>query len=74
MGKMINTKNVGSHGYVSPDNKYLFFTSERNPYFPYPDHNLTYDEIVKIFNSPLNGSYNIYWVSAKIIEELKPKK
>jgi Tol biopolymer transport system component len=77
MGKKINTENDGMHGFhgfVSPDSKYLFFTSDRNPYFPHPDHNLTYDEIVKIFNSPLNGSYNIYWVDARIIEELKPKK
>jgi Tol biopolymer transport system component len=72
MGREINTENTGFHGFVSPDNKYLFFTSSRNPYFPHPDHNLTYDEIVKIFNSPLNGSYNIYWVSTDIIEELKP--
>ena len=54
--------------------KYLFFTSARNPFFPYPEHNLTYDEIVKIFNSPLNGSYNVYWVDAKVIEKLKPKE
>lgn len=74
MGKKINTKNTGFHGFVSPDSKYLFFTSARNPHFPHPDHNLTYDEIVKIFNSPLNGSNNIYWVSTKIIEELKPQK
>lgn len=72
MGKEINTESAGSHGFVSPDGKYLFFTSGRNPYFPYPDQKLTYDEIVQIFNSPLNGSYNIYWVDAKIIEELKP--
>lgn len=71
MGKKINTENAGIHGFVSPDSKYLFFTSERSPYFPHPDHNLTYDEIVKIFNSPLNGSYNIYWVDAGIIEKLK---
>jgi len=74
MGKTINTENAGSHGFVSPDSQYLFFTSERNPYFPCPDHPLTYDEIVNIFNSPLNGSYNIHWISAKIIEELRPKE
>jgi len=73
MEKKINTENTGFHGFVSPDSKYLFFTSSRSPYFPYPDHNLTYDEIVKIFNSPLNGSYNIYWVDAKIIEQLRQK-
>jgi Tol biopolymer transport system component len=69
----MNTERTGFHGFVSPDSKYLFFTSSRNPYFPYPDHHLTYDEIIKIFNSPLNGSTNIYWMDAKIIEDLKPK-
>lgn len=62
------------HGFVSPDSKYLFFTSSKNPYFPLPDQNLRYDEIVEIFNSPLNGSYNIHWVDAKFIEDLKPFK
>ena len=33
-----------------------------------------YDEIVKIFNSPYNGSYNIYWVDARIIHKLKPEE
>ena len=74
LGKTINTEYSGSHGFVSPDGKYLFFNSDVNPYFPYPDHNLTYGEIVEIFNSPLNGSYNIYWVDAKIIEQLKPEE
>jgi len=71
MGGKINTENTGFHGFVSPDSKYLFFTSSRNPYFPYPDHNLTYDEIVMIFNGPLNGSYNIYWVDAQILKTLQ---
>jgi hypothetical protein len=44
------------------------------PYLPYTGKALTYDEIVKMFNSPQNGSGDIYWVSAKIIEDLKPKE
>jgi Tol biopolymer transport system component len=74
MGNKINTENVAIHGFVSPDSKYLFFTSSRSSYFPHPDHNLTYNEIVEIFNSPQNGSYNIFWVDAKIIDELRRKK
>ena len=72
MGSIINPEYNGFHGHISPNSKYLFFTSKQSPYFPHPDHNLTYDEIVEIFNSPLNGSYNIYWVDAKIIEQLNP--
>lgn len=71
--KKINTEYNGFHGHVSPDGRYLFFTGTRNPHFPHPDHPLSYDEIVKIFNSPFNGSTNIFWVDAKIIEKLKPK-
>ena len=74
MEKIIKTENTGFHGVVSPDNKYLFYSSSQSPYFPYPDHHLSYDEIVKMLNSPLNGSYNIYWVDAKIIGELKPEE
>jgi hypothetical protein len=44
------------------------------PYLPYTGKALTYDEIVKMFSSPQNGSGDIYWVSAKIIEDLKPKE
>ena len=71
MGKMINAEDGGSHGFVSTDGKYLFFTSKSNPHFQHPDHNLSYDEIVRIFNGPFNGSYNIFWVDAKVIKELK---
>ena len=77
MGNIINTDitgNTGIHGFVSPDSKYLFFASSRSPYFPHPDYKLTYNEISEILNSPVNGSSNIYWVSAKIIEKLKLNK
>jgi Tol biopolymer transport system component len=74
MWKNINIDSDGFHGHVSPDGRYLFFTGSRNPHFPHPDHRLTYDEIVEIFNSPFNGSNNIYWVDAKIIEDLRPKQ
>jgi len=34
---------------------------------------LTYDFMRKAHNIPKNGFSDIYWVSANIIEELKPK-
>ena len=71
MGETINKENNGFHGFVSPDGKYLFFTGSRRPHLPHADHNLSYDEIVEIFNSPGNGSTNIYWLDASVIAELK---
>ena len=55
------------------DGRYLFSTSNKVPYLPYTGKTLTYDDILEMFNSPQNGSGDIYWVDAKIIEELKPK-
>ena len=52
MGKAVNTSSSELRPYVTPDGKYLFFTSDRP-------------------NS--KGIGNIYWVDAKIIEELRPK-
>ncbi|MFC1564735.1 TolB family protein [candidate division KSB1 bacterium] len=48
MGPDVNSSEYEFRPYVTPDGKYLFFTSNRD------------------------GSGNIYWVDAKIIERLKP--
>ena len=48
MGKSINSPFSDYCPYVTPDGKYLFFTSRRT------------------------GADDIYWVDAKVIEDLKP--
>ena len=73
MGDAINNLKPARFAFVTHDGKYLFFTSTKVPYLPYNGKTLTYDEILEMFNSPQNGSGDIYWVDAKIIEELKPK-
>jgi hypothetical protein len=60
MGKNINSAVKDEYPYVSPDGKYLFFNSNR----PSALNKRTIPD----------GTGNIYWVSANIIEELKPKK
>ena len=57
---------------VSPEGKYLFFTSRKNIYKPFSEVPITYTEKMKILNNPGNGSGDIYWVDAKVIEGLKP--
>lgn len=74
MGKEINSSEYEICPYVTGDGKYFFFTSQRSFVKSYSEKPLTYDEKIRILNSPGNGFYNgdIYWVDAKIIEELNP--
>ena len=74
MGTIINDKEPSMFATVSFDRKYLFFTSQKVPYLPYEGNPLNYDEVMKMFNSPQNGSGDIYWIDAKIIEELEKYK
>ena len=59
---------------ISPDGKYIFFRSNRIIRKPHLKTSLTYYELLKKLNAPGNGDEDIYWVDAKIIEELKPER
>jgi hypothetical protein len=72
MGEVINDLKPAMFAFVTPDGKYLFFTSAKVPYLPYTGKALSHGEIIEMFNAPQNGSGDIYWVDAKIIEALKP--
>lgn len=73
MGEGINSKAWEYCPTISSDGKYLFFTSNRRLHKSYSKIPLTYEEKIKILNSPGNGSADIYWVDAKVIEDLRPK-
>jgi len=61
MGPIINTDASEMDFLLSPDRKYIFFTSSR-----------IHPEADKIGYG--NGRADIYWVDAKIIEDLKPEE
>ena len=61
MGNEINTERNERFPNLSPDGKYLFFNSSRTISGA--------DE-----NGPGNGTGDVYWISAKVIEKLRPKK
>lgn len=61
MGKKINTALNERFPNVSPDGKYFFFNSTRSIPGAMP-------------NTPGNGQGDIYWIDAKIIEELRPRE
>ena len=74
MGNNINSSANDVCPSVSPDGKFLFFTSNRTIHkddYPIPT---SYREIKRNLDKAGNGYSDIYWVSTKIIEDLKPKE
>jgi Tol biopolymer transport system component len=75
IGKGINGPGPEFGTVLSPDGKFLFFTRQTMPRIVRKAGSpLTYDDYIKMHNSPDNASTNIWWVDAKIIEELRPGK
>ena len=72
MGGGINSEAAEFCPTVTPDGKYIFFTSNRSTYENYCETPLSYDEKINMLTSPGNGNGDIYWIDAKIIEDLKP--
>jgi len=59
----INTFADESSPSISPDGRYLFFTSERSPFSVPPSHRLDAREIDRMLHSTLNGQGNVFFVS-----------
>ena len=71
LGHKVNSEYVERRPFVSFDGKYLFFASNRvNPELP--TEPVTLKKIQQLVMAPANSYQHIYWVDAKIIEELKP--
>lgn len=74
LGDGINTPFIESNPVVTPDGKYLIFTSDRVPEVNYPDKARSYDELMSLINGPRNGSPDVYWVSTEIFDKLRPEE
>jgi len=74
MGDDVNSRSAEICPSVSPDGRYLFFTSYRTLHRDHSETALTYDEKIRILDNPGNGLGDIYWMDAGIIEELKPER
>ena len=72
MGERINTPSEEVCPMVTHDGKYFFFSSNRKNIKSIPESPLTYNRIVRNLAGPGNGSNDIYWVDARIIDQLKP--
>jgi hypothetical protein len=74
MGPAVNDPaNTQLSPYVSPDGRFFFFSSNA-PGEPAASSlkGLTHARLVELNSSPRNGSSDIFWVSAEIIERLRP--
>lgn len=69
LGTAVNSPGAENAQALSPDGRYLFFTSRR-----YSEKSpSTYAGLVRAFNEPLNGYGDSFWVDAKVIEKLRPQ-
>jgi Tol biopolymer transport system component len=73
LGETINTPFAEYCPYVSPDGKYLFFTSYRSGKYDYSSKKLAYVDFHSRQHSPENGLGNIYWINFTVVEKLRPK-
>ena len=73
MGPKVNSASGQEwSAYVSPDNKYLFYMSDKlSGEIGEGYENATFTDLINIHNQPGNGLSNIYWIKADVIEELR---
>ena len=71
MGPEINSTGMDYCPSLSPDGKYLFFSSYRPIMIRDKGERYDSDELLNMYRGPGNGLGDIYWVDAKVIEELR---
>ena len=69
MGEPINSPAIDYCPALTPDGRYFFFTSGRTP--DGDSRPLTYDELAEGLRGPFNGSDNLWWVDARVIDQLR---
>jgi Tol biopolymer transport system component len=64
----INTVAEESYPSLSPDGRYLFFTSERSAFVVPTEHRFTYDEMERDLRSIFNGRGNVFYIDASELD------
>ncbi len=70
LGDEVNSPVADMSPYVSPDGKYFFFCSMRKGEYN-PVYIQTYVDIKRLADNPMNGRFDIYWISAGVIEKAR---
>jgi hypothetical protein len=74
LGAPVNSPGPEFCPLLSPDGKYLFFTSYRIEQGRVPEAPCGMADFIRAHNLPGNGLGDIYWVDAKFIESLRSKQ
>jgi hypothetical protein len=75
MGPNINSPNGAEWSfYVSPDKMYIFYMATKELPKEKQPKSLNMDFFLNFSSIPQNGNADIYWIDAKIIDKLRPKK
>jgi hypothetical protein len=70
MGAKVNSSFFEYCPSITPDGKFLFFTSNKSSNKNYSSVKINYEQLVDGLRSNLNGSENIYWINTDFINEL----
>lgn len=70
MGPVINSSAMDYCASLSPDGKYLFFSSYRSLNY-LPKLPASYSELLKTVNGPMNGYGDIYWIKSSVVDRLR---
>ncbi|MFH1700903.1 MAG: hypothetical protein ABIE07_09980 [Candidatus Zixiibacteriota bacterium] len=73
LGKDVNSPASEFDPCLSPDGKYIFFSSYR-AIDPESFKGKNFDQYIELYRSPENGYATLFWVDAKIIEKFRPEK
>ncbi len=74
LGPKVNFENErGNSPYISPDGKWFFFSSTKSAPEASGEAPLEWADIVKLQSSHGNGRSDMYWVSAALLEEMRPE-
>jgi hypothetical protein len=71
MGEPLNSPTLDFCPALSPDGRMLFFTSRRVPEAPTLPS--VFDQLDATLRGPFNGSSNLWWVDAAVIEAMRPR-
>lgn len=71
LGDAVNSPGIEYTPHVTPDGRYLFFTSYRGDVVDGRMSVSTYQEIKALYSMPQNGLGDIYWVDAEVIERAR---
>ena len=72
LGEEVNSSEDELEPRLSPDGRYLFFTSFRKQ-DPSIFKGRSYPALMKLLRDPQNGYGTLYWIDARIIEEKRPQ-